>query len=123
MAGATLNSLKALVKNSAGLPGRKIIFMISDGFFLDNRNSDSHQRLREVTAAAAAAGVIIYSIDARGLAIGLPDASTEGPFDTSRRLSRATGGDVSASQDVLSALAAHTGRSPLPYANKPHTPG
>jgi VWFA-related protein len=109
MAGATLNSLKALVKNSAGLPGRKIIFMISDGFFLDNKNSDSHERLREVTAAATASGVIIYSIDARGLAIGLPDASTEAPFDTSGRLSRATGGEMSASQDVLSALAADTG--------------
>jgi VWFA-related protein len=106
---ATLNSLKALVKNSAGLPGRKLIFVISDGFLLDNRNSDSYDRLRQITAAAAAAGVIIYSIDSRGLTSGLPDSSSEQPFDPSGRLSRSTGGEQGALQDGLNALAVDTG--------------
>ena len=106
---ATLNSLKAMVKNSAGLPGRKLIFLISDGFLLDNRNSDSYDRLRQVTAAAATSGVIIYSIDARGLTSGMPDAGTEQPFDPSGRLARSTGGEVGASQDGLNALAVDTG--------------
>jgi VWFA-related protein len=106
---ATLNSLKTLVKNSAGLPGRKLIFLVSDGFLLDNNNSDSYDRLRQITSAAAAAGVIIYSIDARGLTSGMPDASTEQPFDPSGRLARSTGGEVGASQDGLNALAVDTG--------------
>lgn len=106
---ATLNSLKALVKNSAGLPGRKLIFLVSDGFLMDNKNSDSYDRLRQITAAAATSGAIIYSIDARGLTAGLPDASTEAPFDPSGRLARSTGGEVGASQNGLSALAADTG--------------
>lgn len=106
---ATLNSLKALVKNSAGLPGRKLIFLISDGFLLDNKNSDSYDRLRQITSAAATSGVIIYSIDARGLTSGMPDANTETPFDPAGRLARSTGGELGASQNALSALAADTG--------------
>jgi VWFA-related protein len=106
---ATLNSLRAQVKNAVGLPGRKLIFLVSDGFLLDNKNSDSIDRLRQITSAAAAAGVIIYSIDARGLTSGMPDASTEQPFDPSGRLSRSTGGEVGASQDGLNALAVDTG--------------
>jgi VWFA-related protein len=105
----TLNSIKALVKNSAGLPGRKLIFVISDGFLLDNRNSDSYDRLRQITFAAAASGVIIYSIDARGLTLGMSDASTEKPFDPSGRLERAAAGEFTASQDGLNALAVDTG--------------
>lgn len=109
LTGATLNSLKALVKNSAGLPGRKLIFLVSDGFLLDNRNSDSYDRLRQITAAAATSGAIIYSIDARGLTSGMPDASTETPFDPSGRLTRSAGGELGASQDGLNALAVNTG--------------
>lgn len=105
----TLISLRALVKNSARLPGRKLIFLISDGFLLDNNNSDSYDRLRQVTSAAAAAGVIIYSIDARGLTTGMPDASVEQPFDPAGRLSRSAGGEIGALQNGLNALAVDTG--------------
>ena len=105
----TLNSLKVVVKNTSGLPGRKLIFLISDGFLLDNRNSDSNDRLRQITSAAAAAGVIIYSIDARGLTSGLPDASREMPFDPSGRLVRGAAGELTASQNGLNALAGDTG--------------
>jgi VWFA-related protein len=106
---ATLDSLRALVKNASALPGRKLIFLVSDGFLLDNRNSDSNERLRQITSAAAAAGVIIYSIDARGLTYGMPDASAESPFDPSGRLARSAGGELGASQDGLNALAVDTG--------------
>lgn len=105
----TLNSLKVVVKNASGLPGRKLVFLISDGFLLDNRNSDSNDRLRLITSAAAAAGVIIYSIDARGLTAGLPDASRETSFDPSGRLTRGAAGELTATQDGLNALAADTG--------------
>jgi VWFA-related protein len=105
----TLNSLKFVFKNATGLPGRKLLFLISDGFLLDNKNSDSNDRLRQITSAAATAGVIIYSIDARGLTSGLPDASREAPFDPSGRLVRGAAGELTASQDGLNALAADTG--------------
>ena len=105
----TLNSLKVVIKNASGLPGRKLVFLISDGFLLDNKNSDSNDRLRQITSAAAGAGVIIYSIDARGLTSGLPNASQETPFDPSGRLVRGAAGELTASQDALNALAADTG--------------
>jgi VWFA-related protein len=104
-----LASLKSLVSNSAALPGRKLIFLVSDGFLLNERNSDSIERVRQLTSAAAAAGVIIYSIDARGLTAGMTDASTEGTFDPSGRLTRSGGGEVGDSQNGLNALAADTG--------------
>ncbi len=106
---ATLASLRSLVKSSAGLPGRKLIVLVSDGFLLDHRNSDAYQRVHQITSAAAAAGVVIYSIDARGLTTGMPDASMETPFDPSGRLMRGSMGENTASQDGLNALAADTG--------------
>ena len=106
----TLAGLKSLVDASAALPGRKLLFLISDGFFIDSRNSDSSNRIQRITSAAAAAsGVVIYSIDARGLSVGLLDASSPTNFDTSGRLSRAAAGEVTASQDGLNTLASDTG--------------
>jgi len=113
----TLASLKALVSTSATLPGRKLVFFVSDGFFLDTRNADSYERLRQITSAAAAAGVVIYSIDSRGLTAGMTDVSTEGTFDPSGRLQRSTGGEIGASQNGLSALAADTGGRALFNSN------
>jgi VWFA-related protein len=105
----TLAGLKSLVDTSAALPGRKLLFLISDGFFLDSRNSDSSDRIQGITSAAAASGVVIYSIDARGLSAGLADASSPSDFDTSGRLLRATAGEMTASRGGLSALANDTG--------------
>ena len=105
----TLATLESLVKNSASLSGRKLIFFLSDGFFLDARNSDSYDRVQKITSAAAASGVIIYSIDTRGLTTGMPDASIQSVIDTSGRLTRANGGELMASQDGLNALANDTG--------------
>jgi VWFA-related protein len=107
LANGTLNSLRTLVRNSAVLPGRKLVFFISDGFLLDR--SESVDRLRQITSAAAGAGVVIYSIDARGLSSGMPDAMTELPFDPSGRLARGAAGELTATQDGLNALAADTG--------------
>src|SRR4029077_21072948 len=86
-----------------------LLFLISDGFFLDNRNSDSSDRIQRITSAAAASGVVIYSIDARGLSVGGMDASSPTNFDTSGRLLRAAAGEMTASQDGLNALANDTG--------------
>ncbi|MDT5063119.1 MAG: hypothetical protein QOH63_3578 [Acidobacteriota bacterium] len=106
---STLTSLDGLMRSSARLPGRKLVFFLSDGFFLDNNNSDAQDRLKTITTTAARAGVIIYTMDARGLITGMPDASEEGLFDPSGRLSRGTMGEVSAAQDALFNLAENTG--------------
>jgi VWFA-related protein len=105
----TLIGLEELIRTANKLPGRKLLFFISGGFFLDDRNSDSRHRLQGITSAAARSGVVIYSMDARGLVASLSDASTESQFDPTGRLQRANSGELLASQDSLNALAADTG--------------
>ena len=105
----TLAGLEGLIRAANMLPGRKLIFFISGGFFLDDRNSDSRYRLQRVTSAAARSGVVIYSMDARGLVASLSDASSESQFDPTGRVLRANSGELVASQDSLNALAADTG--------------
>ncbi len=105
----TLTSLENLVRSVAPLPGRKVLFFISEGFFLNERASNILGQLRRVTDAAARTGTVIYSMDARGLITGLPDASTEVAFDPTGRLTRSSHGELAASQDALSALASDTG--------------
>ena len=105
----SLASFKSFVDNTSGLPSRKLIFFISDGFFLDRNHSDNYDRLQLITSAAARAGTVIYSIDARGLTTGLPDASAVVAVDPSGRLQRGAIGELKASQDAMNALASDTG--------------
>ena len=104
----TLTGLESLIRSANKLPGRKLIFFISSGFFVDDRNSDSSTRLQRITSAAARSGVVIYSMDARGLVASLTDSS-ESQFDPTGRLENANSGELLASQDSLNALARDTG--------------
>lgn len=105
----TLVGLASLVRRSQALSGRKLLFFVSNGFFLDHRNSTSQDQLQRVTSAAARSGVVIYAMDARGLVASLGDGSMESAFDPSGRLDRAGHGELLASQDALNALASDTG--------------
>ncbi len=106
---SSLSGLDSLVRSSSKLPGRKLVFFISDGFFLDDQNSDNRDRLRHITSLAAHNGVVIYSIDARGLVASLTDASSDVAPDPSGRLQRIAGGELVESQDAMNALASDTG--------------
>jgi VWFA-related protein len=105
----TLSALEGLIRGAANLPGRKLIFFVSGGFFLDDRNADSRTRLQRITSAAARSGVVIYSLDARGLVASLGDISSPQEFDPGGRLQNASSGELVASQESLSELAADTG--------------
>lgn len=109
----TLSGLEELVKTSGALPGRKLVFFFSDGFLLDNRNSDSMDRVRRITSDAARSGVVIYSLDARGLVASVSDVTVETAFDITGRLDRASMGELSATQDAMHALARDTGGKPI----------
>ena len=84
----SLAGLESLVRSSAKLPGRKLVFFISDGFLLDDHNADVSDKLRQITSAAARTGTIIYSMDARGLIASLTSIASTGAFDPSGRLER-----------------------------------
>jgi VWFA-related protein len=105
----TLSALESLARRAAGLPGRKLVFLISDGFPLDTRNSDTPQRIRGIADASIRSGVVIYSMDARGLVTDMMDATVEVPFDPQGRMVRALHKEITAGEDVLNAIAADTG--------------
>jgi VWFA-related protein len=109
----TLIGLERLIKTAKDLPGRKIVFFLSGGFLIENRRGDSFSKLRDVTNAAAKSGVVIYSMDTRGLVASLTDASTETPFDPTGRLISSSSGELTATQDGMNALAADTGGKAL----------
>lgn len=114
---STLTALQGLVRTSSRLAERKLLFFIADGFFLDTSKPGLTEKLEGITNAAARSGVVIYTIDARGLTTGLPDASSKPTGDKSGRLARINGGELSASQDILRTLAADTGGRALLNTN------
>lgn len=105
----TLNGLERLVRSAKDLPGRKLLFFLSGGFLMENRRSDTVSKLRDITNASGKSGVVIYSMDTRGLVASLHDASVDRPFDPFGRLSLSTHGELAASQDGMNALAVDTG--------------
>ena len=105
----TLLGLERLVQSAKNLPGRKVLFLLSGGFLIENRRGDSLNKLRDITTAAARSGVVIYSMDTRGLVASLQDASTDQPFDPTGRLSLSAHGELAATQDGMYALAVDTG--------------
>jgi VWFA-related protein len=115
----TYASLDSLMKTAALLPGRKLVFFISDGFLLDTgpRNADPRDKLQQITDEAVRAGAVIYTIDARGLFSGQLDATNNVPFDPKSRLESTSLREGQAWQDALNALAGDTGGRALRNQN------
>jgi len=119
-ANRTLSALENLMRTSAGYPGRKVVFFLSDGFVLDNTESQTAEKIRNITNAAAHNGVVIYTIDPQGLTTGdLGKSSEEAAFDPTGRLSAYTSGSSIETQEPLRVLAGNTGGRALLNTNKP----
>lgn len=115
----TLALLEGLMRTAAQLPGRKLVFMISDGFYLSERTMASREKIRKVTEAAGRAGVVIYTLDARGLMGEFRDAQNDRPMDGGGFTIGLTGEYIVASQDGLNALAGDTGGRAFRNTNGP----
>jgi hypothetical protein len=63
---ATLDALKGLMLSSSALPGRKVVFFLSDGFLVHERKAGALEALEAVTEAAKRYGVVVYTMDVRG---------------------------------------------------------
>jgi VWFA-related protein len=115
----TLRGLETLIRSARDLPGRKLVFFLSGGFVMENQRGNAITKLRDITNAAGKSGVVIYSMDTRGLVATLQDASTEASFDPGGRLAAATStsGELSATQDAMHALAVDTGGKALYNTN------
>ena len=112
-------SLETLLHSVEKMPGSKLAFFISDGFLADTgpRSQVGQDRLGRITDNARRAGVVIYTIDARGLISGALDATGNVPFDADGRLDSANLREIAATQDALNALAVDTGGRALRNQN------
>lgn len=113
----TLATLENVIRGLRPLPGRKAMVLLSDGFTLGGSSQGRFQDLRRITDAATRAGVVIYSIDARGLVTGPAsmDASQSGfgfeiPPGARQRIENSS---IEAQRDGLNALAHDTGGFPV----------
>lgn len=115
----TYVSLESLMQSAKLLPGRKLVFFFSDGFLLDTgpRNQSPRDKLKQITDAALRSGVVVYTIDARGLFSGQLDATNNVAFDKQNRLESTSLREGPAMQDALNALAGDTGGRALRNQN------
>ena len=104
------------MRMAAQLPGRKIVFMVSDGFYLNDRKSGSMSRIKRITDAAGRAGVVINTLDARGIISEMLSADNPSPVAEGASMNI---GEVMASQDGLNALAGDTGGRAFRNTNAP----
>lgn len=113
-----LSSLVTLMRATSKLPGRKLVFFISDGFMPNFTGSDFTTMMGRVTGTANRSSVVIYSIDARGLSTDpMFDAASGGGFDPSGMLQSRLSGERNFMQEPLHALAADTGGRALLNSN------
>jgi len=115
----TLGMLEGLMRTAAQLPGRKLLFMISDGFYLADKKTGSPDKIRRITDAAGKAGVVIYTLDARGLISEGIDVTNNRPTDSGGLTHSSVIGEIAASQDGLNALARDTGGRAFRNTNAP----
>lgn len=114
----TLAALRALVDQLARLPGQRLIVMLSDGFtLLDRGGTFDTTMLQAVTSRAAVSGVVIYTIDAKGLEPpATTDVSQRGPVGSPVVFSILSG-EQSDLQNAMNALARDTGGEMLRNSN------
>jgi VWFA-related protein len=115
----TLSMLEGLMRTAAQLPGRKLLFMISDGFYLADKQTGSPDKIRRITDAAGKAGVVIYTLDARGLINEGIDVTNNRPTESAGLTHSSVIGEIAASQDGLNALARDTGGRAFRNTNAP----
>jgi hypothetical protein len=107
------------MRTAAQVPGRKVVFVISDGFYLNDTKTGAIDRIKKVTDAAGRAGVVIYTLDARGIVGDAIDITNNKPIDSKGMLTGAGIGEISSSQDGLNALAKDTGGQAFRNTNQP----
>lgn len=114
----TLGSIRHIIGGLNKLPGRKSIIMLSDGIIM---NRDMFEQMRRLVEQANRAGVVISTIDAKGVA----DAGFMGPENDTRgltfeqidRLENDRRSESSKMQEGLSFLAYETGGRPVKNNN------
>jgi VWFA-related protein len=112
----TFGALNWIIDGLAPVTGRKSIVLLSEGFKIQTRSNGTDlvndlltDPLRRLTDQATRAGVVIYTVDPRGLqGLGLTAADNVSPRTLDRQMAKRTR-DFQQSQEPLRILAADTG--------------
>ncbi|HLM02645.1 MAG TPA: VWA domain-containing protein [Pyrinomonadaceae bacterium] len=108
---SSVSSLENLLLTLNQTPGRKIVYFISDGFYMQTERGQfiQNNRMQRAVNLATRSGSVIYTIDARGLfSSGAADATGERPVDSLGE-SRSRLAEDTAAQEGLFVLANETG--------------
>jgi VWFA-related protein len=106
----TLSSLESLMRSTAPLTGRKLLFFISDGFVVDPKRSQGLDVMQRVAKEAARVGLVVYSLNTRSNFFGPGvDASQNGYPDFSPRTASRPLAESKIPQEPLETLADETG--------------
>jgi VWFA-related protein len=97
-----LIALKTLIEQLAAMPGQRMIALFSGGLTQNGRDGwPKYDEARAVINRASRSGVVIYSIDGRGLLAGRPDPEK---LDILSALARDTGGEFYMNENNISGL-------------------
>jgi len=106
----TLIALENLIRSTAPLPGRKVIFFVSDGFVVDLKRSNGALIIQRVAARSAAVGAVVYALDTRANVFGAAaDVSRNDYPDFSTSTTWRSLVENKAPQEPLETLADQTG--------------
>ncbi len=115
----SLGALNFLIKGMKELPGRKSVMFLSDGFSLTQTDQNGFKEfsgiadsLKNLIEVANRSSVVIYSIDARGLQVGLVSAADNTSNLTQDQINQQVSDrreTLSETQDTLRYLAKETG--------------
>lgn len=106
----TLDALRALMQSATNLPGRKLVFFLSDGFVVDQHGSTALNLLHAATRIAAQSGAVVYSVDMRGSFLDSTiDASNNDYVDMTSRHGGVSVGETIEPREPLNVLADETG--------------
>lgn len=108
---ASLGTIETTLRSLAAVPGRKIVVLLTEGFYLGRGTFyETAYDVRRIADAATRANVAIYSIDVGGLTVPTPagDITERTPVDAVRR-SRVEWGMDQNRREGLRAVAEETG--------------
>ena len=107
---ATLASLQGLLESTTNLTGRKLLFIMSDGFLVNQQDTNLVHLLQDITTSAAQTGTVIYSVDLRDTSsVSSIDASTNDAVDFSGRQAGLLLSERTANRQPLQTMADESG--------------
>ncbi|MEP7339829.1 MAG: VWA domain-containing protein [Acidobacteriota bacterium] len=106
-----LATMKAIAERLAELPGQRLMILLSNGFTLmDTSGGQSTSEIQPIISQAARSGVVIYSLDAKGLNADMISAEFRGvPVTSSTSLLSFIQSGVREQEQGMTALAGDTG--------------